>query len=856
MEWTSYVKNELTKPNSLHNLTITFGDKNRSIGMPPIITVSVNLLNRFLSTGEKHIVMVFPEKIKSSFLLSVIKIISDISEGKIEKTYNPASFQKGQKLKCKNCVVEFECVEEKNGVTMLWVRDSDCTVGIPIELAPFFQLTETNRRLSKDAEFSIVKKQIRKEKVAMSEDQKLTSMLIDYKTHFNNTVFNVTPIGKAKDLLSTVCLNGTSVKDLLLVGQSDIEGNVEIINKGQLTGEPAIIMTPDLYAVNEAIKKDSDVKLLLIDVSNANLINNQLDALDELRRKDFPIVCLTDTANSFELGLLEQRGFYIWRWDEESISDDMFIDPQKQIDQKVENCAKQRIEYLNCESKEISDALARLYSNRQTISEATGNVPVVYDKLFSTVFIFLRSIVALSSDERRELRTNLESCKAQLEAVKRFISNELYKDLFEVISNLELVLRQEYIFPKITALKKKLLCDSYESICIVIHDKADKEKHQQYWDDYCRQENLNTVVHVMRQEEYFDSESINCDITIICGWINKDRMRRILYGYKTLGYLVLLYDYEQRWKKPHTNDWKRTLHKGNKRRVIEKALSTDQIDTTRFIEVADTDIVQQDELDEINMILRENKYRRYLAGGGNRNIDEVVEAIPVNYVGGCFAFYKSTHKIVSVADIVLKDKNEIKMLLPAELEIGDFIVVREAQRDLVKEMADNILASNEKIEMRDLAKKWKDSLEIESIFSSFEEIYRKLQAEGCKKNWFTVRQWMKNEDIIAPQDKNDLRFIAKATEDAVLLERIDDIYEAGKQVKRAHVQAGRNLSLLLKRQIADKLQELGKIDPYNIWEPITLYLDGIGNVKILKVIDIGKKMLVDATNVNRLIDEF
>jgi hypothetical protein len=91
-------------------------------------------------------------------------------------------------------------------------------------------------------------------------------------------------------LLSTAYVNESIVEDLLMVGQSDIEGNVEIINKGQLSGDPLIVLAQDLYSVNEAIKKESDVKLLLIDVSNNNLINHQLDVLDELAKKDFPIV--------------------------------------------------------------------------------------------------------------------------------------------------------------------------------------------------------------------------------------------------------------------------------------------------------------------------------------------------------------------------------------------------------------------------------------------------------------------------------------------------------------------------------------------------------------------------------------
>jgi hypothetical protein len=190
-----------------------------------------------------------------------------------------------------------------------------------------------------------------------------------------------------------------------------------------------------------------------------------------------------------------------------------------------------------------------------------------------------------------------------------------------------------------------------------------------------------------------------------------------------------------------------------------------------------------------------------------------------------------------------------------ELKIGDFVIVREAQRDLVKDIADIILANNGKSELRSLAMKWKDALEIESIFSSTEDIFNKLKKIGCTKDFPTISSWITDEDRISPRDKDDLVAIAKVTEDEVLLEKIDEIYEAGKEVRRAHVMAGRYLSDELKKNIAHELQSYGKIDPYNIWEPVSIQLEDIGIVKILKIIDIGSEIVVDAGDANRLIEE-
>ncbi|NLD47699.1 MAG: hypothetical protein GX660_10935, partial [Clostridiaceae bacterium] len=170
------------------------------------------------------------------------------------------------------------------------------------------------------------------------------------------------------------------------------------------------------------------------------------------------------------------------------------------------------------------------------------------------------------------------------------------------------------------------------------------------------------------------------------------------------------------------------------------------------------------------------------------------------------------------------------------------------------EVADSVLTASGKSHYRELAHKWKDAIEIESIFSSFDEIYDKLRAAGCTKDKPTVRRWMTDEEAIIPQNKTDLQFIAAVTEDAVLLDKLDEVFDAGNTVKSAHIKAGRIISEKLRRCIAEELQLLGDIDPYNIWDPITFTIDEVGIVKILKIMDISKTpIIVDNTNTNKLL---
>lgn len=254
-------------------------------------------------------------------------------------------------------------------------------------------------------------------------------------------------------------------------------------------------------------------------------------------------------------------------------------------------------------------------------------------------------------------------------------------------------------------------------------------------------------------------------------------------------------------------------------------------------------------------MLWENKYRQYVANGGQKAANETAEAIPVNYVGGYLAFYRTGHKVISATNIIMNDADKIDTVLPEQLKMGDFVVVRETAKDLIREMADVILARSGKVGLREMAGKWKEALKIETLFYSDDEIYQHLQNAGCTKGYQAVRGWIHDDDVIAPQSRQDLEHIASATGSGVLKELLDQIYDAAQTVRSAHIQAGRVLSMHLRSRIVEALKGHIDIDPFNIWEPIEMQVEGIGTVRILKIIDIGAPVTVDIADTNRLIDE-
>lgn len=861
LDWNEYIEQLLSRESSFDGISLSIGDATKPVGVPPIIKASVLMLDRMLECQGKFNILVFPERIQSIFIFTLVKLLYNISEGRIERAYDPEKFQPGEHLKLGKAVVEFLRVEERYGKKHIVLRLADLETSAPIEYFPLFQKT-TATRLSKDGRFTEEKKAAKALLSSVTPKAKYLKLLTDYRTHMDSSIVNMTSVINMKEQINDCKLFGKDVSDLLLIGQADYAGNVRNIGAGQLGGIPAIVLASDLYAIAEMAQNGRPIQSIIIDGSNAGALLSQLDALDDLMRLGVPITCVTDIVNSFDLQPFLDRKFNLWRWDETSITDKLYDAVPLSSDQKTKHCAKRNVEHLISDGNEISTAIRKLSFHKGEAQTLSAQMLKLFDRLYSLAFTALREIVPFDDSQISQNRRILDECTTILAAEKNYIAPKTYDDYCIIIDSLNKIFTKGYILPKHDALGEKLKKEKYKSICIVVPERAEKKHIQDYWQMWCRRKMLSTQVFVLHPAEYYPAQCTQFSATIVVGWLKRAIMRKILYSFNTQSYTVLMYDYEKGWRNFSTAKWNAALDNSQNRQVIEKSFATDkiQISTTRFDPrpAISEETPKADEYEEIEMILRENKYRQYIASGGKKSANETTEAIPVNFVGGYLAFYRTGHKILSATNIIVNDSDKIKdedKKLPSELKLGDFVVVREADRDIIKEIADVVLERSGKTGHRELATKWKEALDIETLFYTNDQIYQRLVAAGCTRGPESVYRWLTDEDMIAPQGKEDLQYIAKVTGSTVLSDMLDQIYDAAQTVKAAHSKAGKILSDTLKTRIVEAIDQYGDIDPFNIWEPIEMQVDGIGTVRILKIIDIGAPVIVDIADTNRLIDE-
>ena len=137
LSWNEYIDELLTTPTVLDNMSLQNADN--TITVSPIVKASIQMLESMIETEGRHNVFVFPEIKELIYEFVISKIVFNVAAGKINISYDPHSFKAGQKLKYKNCIVEFDQYVDKDfdSAERLYIRFSDGgRYGVPPKIAP------------------------------------------------------------------------------------------------------------------------------------------------------------------------------------------------------------------------------------------------------------------------------------------------------------------------------------------------------------------------------------------------------------------------------------------------------------------------------------------------------------------------------------------------------------------------------------------------------------------------------------------------------------------------------------------------------------------------------------------------
>jgi hypothetical protein len=186
-----------------------------------------------------------------------------------------------------------------------------------------------------------------------------------------------------------------------------------------------------------------------------------------------------------------------------------------------------------------------------------------------------------------------------------------------------------------------------------------------------------------------------------------------------------------------------------------------------------------------------------------------------------------------VTDLIYENGEEHERKTVNELQNGDVVLFRDSDNDLIREIADAILAQNQKLHLRKTASIWREALfkRYEALDKSIRRLKRELKACGCDRQEITIRKWLFDESMIGPRDMNDIVLISRATMDKELNDNLQQVLDAVSTLRGVHLQAASHLNKQLISKLPDMVGNVSK----SIFQVVTLKLDQYGTITLASV---------------------
>jgi hypothetical protein len=206
-----------------------------------------------------------------------------------------------------------------------------------------------------------------------------------------------------------------------------------------------------------------------------------------------------------------------------------------------------------------------------------------------------------------------------------------------------------------------------------------------------------------------------------------------------------------------------------------------------------------------------------------------------------FAFLTESHRLPVVTDVVKGgvSEGEIPHRYVRELRVGDYILFQESNRNILREIADKGLAKDGKPDLRTTAGLWREALREAYAYnaSSFEGLVRSLSDAGCKRLPSTIKNWLYDDNQIGPGKKRDLGYIARATGNKLLIERLEEVEAAISAVRGAHIQASNYIRHRLLAKLPEIIANRDRVG-YGAQQSVQIDIEEYGRIMILWIEEI------------------
>ena len=843
----------------------------QNIPIHPLLKLTTGIaLKAITSEAQNKLVILFPNSFDSARWIATLCTLEIIKNDFDKHSLAEMKFVRGQKLLLNKCVVEFDreefLPEQKKSV--MFVKTKEGTLyGARLDREITFQSVSTDRPLSSFNRF------VRAYKLAPKVNNQIDAILgikaLGNRTIFSDNLIIISKIGDTEDFVNKIKFNSIKIADLFLCGKLNVCGNEKIIGSDQIKANPSCLVSSDLFGASDYITNNPyATKGIIIDGSRG--FANELQIFDDkILNNNIPTIVIMDMSDAAEsLHHLEERGFKVWQWNKKNIIESNSVNSTTQyspfysFENSLSNYCTQEITTVLCEYPELEEIIKKLFSLDKAISNEHQQLKESFSKLFQCVNKYSRLIRLPSPNWYKDFQESILLIHQEFNRQKMWLAEEVIQTVDFIFSTISGLLARpfsgkDYKIDKFDSLINCIPCMGVTAV--VVPEENDILDSANYWTDKFPKKKMRKI-HFLTinnlKESYKDLKPFQI---IICGWLGGPKMSSILHSYIAPKITLLLYSFESRWYNSALSKWRQNNHSLRAKDFAgmlgfsEKKLKFINFELNEPIVLA-----HREALDILGFELKITNYRyaQYINIGEDK--DEVSKVKLLVFSQSKFSFVTESHKLLVITDMMRgkKIKHEIPRKFVNELKVSDYVLFRESDKDIIREIADKGLENKGLSNLREDASLWNKVLhaKYKSFGEDMDKLIELLDNSGCKRHPSTIKNWLFGNDIIGPGHNDDLLQIARATNSALLNENISKVQSAISKVRGAHHQASTYLTQKLSTLISEMFEGEQSFSDIHKKQSIEVDLEEFGKITILRIEEIRDEWAeVETKWANRLL---
>lgn len=834
MNWADFANNLLIQNDyneELCNLKVAFGGFNNQIEPSVFTRFNTYFVKSIEINEKKQIAFIYPND--PLFLASFIvyKSFYDLENGDTKSAFDISSINVGDMLCLGEAVFKVAEINEKSIMFYFKKGNGYEKNGRLLSMLPPLAKAQPNAKITNYNKF------LDEFNKLASSNESVVNSLIRNKNLRNNTIIIVGPTKRYLDIFNNCVVGDTKLLDLINVGKMDRSFNLRPVN-GNFRNYH-VILCPELDLAQYIVETNEyNVESIYYDLYGKNDLTDDLSSIDDLFLDDKEVILFIPENRSINYYPLKQRNFSFFQWKKRYLLNDLF--KKDNIGVSLDSFRNRSINFIKLTDTGLSERYYQLLDLKKDIEEMPPAAINAYVSFFNTIKDELTKYCYVMASEEKvmEVMKGLEAHCLNLKSLKKEvigdhplvkIAEETYKFIFDfLLFENEKV---KYIWNVISRIE-----DHNEKVAIIVPDNIDEADVYKYYSLRLANSGISKLCYDVITISDFQFSKWHYKKAIFVGWFRKEVMKTAILSNNSDENVVLLYNCEIPWVRGAKKAWEES-NIVNDFADINPEVEDDCAEEVFTFEIEDNSIV--DDLDTTS----KQQSKLFISGLLKENSDtEFVDAVPLVFSDNTYAFFPASKVVVSASLLISGDSDDLVTVPVSEIKQGDILIIKDNSSCNVLEELGNKILNDDDVLL--LSKCWKEAIaqKMQQSNYSIDEMIDSIKNAGSNRHRMTIKTWITDESIISPMYLIDLKYIADATEDVILSEDYEKVFEACKKVKASRIKAGFKLSetMFNSPEIKKAIERYKEFGTLSIKNHATIHLTDIGTASVLKVIDVGE----------------